>query len=64
MLVFLSSVHSGKTDIQLAVMAMVVGAEESEPSAGRSLYLVAQGRCLHWWWRRASQLGEKEWEKL
>lgn len=51
-----------KMDVQLPVIALVVGAEESEPSAVRSRYSVAQGRCLPWQWTRANQLREKEWE--
>lgn len=63
-LYFLVLCTAAKMDVQLPVMAMVVGAEESEPSASRSFYLVAQGRCLCWSWTRVSQLREKEWKKL
>ena len=59
---FLVLCTAAKTDVQLPVMSMTVGAEESELSAVRSCYLVAQGRCLRWRWTRASQLREKEWE--
>lgn len=62
---FLVPHRAAKMDVQLPVMAMVVGAGGSEPSAGRSCYVVAQGRCLRWQCKAVRPLGMGEalgWE--
>lgn len=49
---------AAKMGIQFLVMAMVLGAEEREPSAVRSSYSAPQG-SVHWWWTRGSSSGRR-----